>query len=159
MKMVSGFAWRAIMDPVDILTNSLVGKITKTRRVLIGKLPNPERNWVAVDFFTWVPTACVKKSENYRLPPVSSVTSKGLVTVCRRRWASVIDRFPAMTAEGVNPILTNNAGERFLRTKIDSKSGYLLQGSYKFAGKTRVALIIRPKPKDDGNVLGFQGRL
>ncbi len=149
--VMNGFRIAAgIMDPVDTTDDSLVGKNYQDTPRFESEITY-QTQLGGVDLFSWV-NGMRQKSENTD-SSVSSVTSKGLGYGLQAKMGNLSLTASGFDAEGVNPFFTNNAGEAVLR-EIDS-SGYLLQGSYKFAGKTRVALSFG-KTEDDGNGLGFK---
>lgn len=78
---------------------------------------------------------------------VDTVDSKGLGYGVQAKMGAFSVTASGFQAEGINPFVTNNAGQAQLR-EVDS-DGYLLQGSYSF-GKNRIALS-SGKTKDDGN--------
>lgn len=149
--VMSGFRVAVgVMDPVDTTDDSLVGKNYQDTPRFESEITY-QTQLGGVDLFSWV-NGMHQESENTD-SSVDSVTSQGLGYGLQAKMGSMSLTASGFDAEGVNPFFTNNAGEPVLR-EIDS-TGYLLQGSYTFAGKTRVALSFG-KTEDEGNGLGFE---
>lgn len=138
-----------IMDPVDTTDDSLVGKNYQDNPRFETEITY-QAKLGGVDLFSWV-NGMNQKSENTDAS-VDSVTSEGLGYGLQAKFGNASLTASGFDAEGISPFFTNNAGEPALR-EIDS-TGHLLQGSYTFGGKTRVALSYG-KTEDDGNGLGF----
>jgi len=147
---LSGFRIAAgIMDPVDTTDDSLAGRNYQDNPRFETEITY-QAKLGGVDLFSWV-NGMNQKSENTDAS-VDSVTSEGLGYGLQAKFGNASLTASGFDAEGISPFFTNNAGEPALR-EIDS-TGHLLQGSYTFGGKTRVALSYG-KTEDDGNGLGF----
>tara|TARA_Y100000782_G_scaffold21701_1_gene23616 strand:- start:315 stop:1481 length:1167 start_codon:yes stop_codon:yes gene_type:complete len=137
-----------IMDPVDTSDDTAVGKNYQDAPRFETEITY-QFDLAGADIYSWV-SAGYQTSKNTD-STVDDVTSQGFGYGVQAKMGALSLTASGFDAEGVNPFFTNNAGEAVLR-EIDS-TGYLMQGSYTFGGKTRLALSYG-KTEDDGNGLG-----
>ncbi|HCP02000.1 MAG TPA: porin, partial [Pseudomonas sp.] len=137
-----------IMDPVDTSDDSVVGKNYQDAPRFETEITY-QFDLAGADIYSWV-NAGYQTSKNTD-SSVDDVTSQGFGYGVQAKMGALSVTASGFDAEGINPFFTNNAGEAVLR-EVDS-TGHLLQGSYTFGGKTRLALSFG-KTEDDGNGLG-----
>jgi len=144
--VMSGFRIAAgIMDPVDTNQgNTATGKAYQDTPRFETEITH-QMDLGDAKVFSWINGA--HQSSKNTDSNVDSLTSKGLGYGVQVKLGAASLTASGFNAEGVNPLFTNNALEPVLGDG-DTK-GHLLQASYTFGGKTRVA-VSAGQTKDDG---------
>jgi predicted porin len=148
--VMSGFRVAAgIMDPVDTTQGDpATGKAYQDSPRFETEITH-QMDLGDAKLFSWV-NGTYQNSKNTG-ETIDSLKSKGLGYGVQAKFGAASLTASGFNAEGLNPLFTNNLTQPLL-SDFDSK-GHLLQGSYTFGGKTRLALSMG-KTKDDGFLLG-----